>query len=275
MSADWIIDAGLRWPEDVLTVGEEVLHCLLPAQIAPKRWSLSDYKSPPSGLSSRDMREIAASRLAGVGLEIGALASPFPVPLSCDVLYGDRYTYEEIREIYSGEPTDDLVIPTIMTDFSSLEGVGASSLDFIIASHVVEHTRDPIRAIVHSYRCLREGGTLLLVVPDKRRTFDRLRPETTLEHLVLDYFDPSLDRDMKHFEEFYSLAYTSEMPLPKTCKEAMSSGASIHYHVWEYNGFLNLVDYIRKNFAPFRSVWSHETLALEQHDFEFYIALTK
>ena len=53
--------------------------------------------------SSMDMREFAASRLTGKGLEIGAGASPFPVPLSCTVIYGDRLSYDDLlKEEYPG-----------------------------------------------------------------------------------------------------------------------------------------------------------------------------
>ena len=51
--------------------------------------------------------------------------------------------------------------------------------------------RNPIGALVNWLRVVRDGGLLYLIVPDKRRTFDQLRVRTTLEHMVLDYQQPS------------------------------------------------------------------------------------
>ena len=42
-----------------------------------------------------------------------------------------------------------------------------TSLDFVIASHVIEHAPNPIAALVAAHRVLRSGGKLILIVPDK------------------------------------------------------------------------------------------------------------
>jgi hypothetical protein len=46
-------------------------------------------------------------------------------------------------------------------------------VDFIIGSHVIEHTPNPIKALRNGYRNFRTGGRLLLVLPDKNVTFTR------------------------------------------------------------------------------------------------------
>ena len=62
--------------------------------------------------------------------------------------------------------------------------------------------RNPIGALVNWLRVVRDGGLVYLIVPDKRRTFDRLRVRTTLAHLVLDYERPSAERDFEHFLDY-------------------------------------------------------------------------
>jgi len=149
------------------------------------------------------MREAITASLNGFGLEIGAGASPFPVPLRCRVVYGDRLAYDQLcAERYPGQRVFDIVIPDITNDVDTIENGADSSLDFLIACHVIEHTRNPIGAIATAWRELKPGGRLVLVVPEKQRTFDRDRPLTPLEHLVEDHLNPDRARDFAYYEQF-------------------------------------------------------------------------
>ena len=56
------------------------------------------------------------------------------------------------------------------------------SVDFVFASHVIEHVPDPIAALLEWKRVAREY--LFLVVPHRDRTFDRDRPVTPVSELV-------------------------------------------------------------------------------------------
>lgn len=56
--------------------------------------------------------------------------------------------------------------------------------DFVLASHVLEHFYNPIKALKEWYRVTKPGGFICLIVPDKRRTFDRHRQNTTLDELI-------------------------------------------------------------------------------------------
>ncbi len=58
------------------------------------------------------------------------------------------------------------------------------SLDFVLASHVLEHLPDPIKALEEWFRVVRSGGYIFMIVPHKERTFDRDRPRTKLTELV-------------------------------------------------------------------------------------------
>ena len=80
--------------------------------------------------------------------------------------------------------------------------VADASFDFVVAAHVIEHTRNPIATLRTWLRVLKPGGLLYLVVPDKRYTFDRARVRTTLEHVIFDYLEPSRERDLEHFLDY-------------------------------------------------------------------------
>ncbi len=81
---------------------------------------------------------------------------------------------EHVDYVWNGEPFAELV--------------GAEHVfDWIIASHVIEHTPCLITFIKHCEGVLKEGGVLSLAVPDKRYCFDVYREKTGLSP-VLDAF---------------------------------------------------------------------------------------
>jgi SAM-dependent methyltransferase len=56
------------------------------------------------------------------------------------------------------------------------------SVDFVLASHVIEHMPDPIAALLEWKRVAREY--VFVVAPHRDRTFDRARPVTPLAELI-------------------------------------------------------------------------------------------
>lgn len=275
-SAERLKELGFRWPEDILPVSEQVLKAFQPGGNAPGAWS-AQGEAMAALRGSLDMREFAAAGLVGFGLEVGAGASPFPVPLHCQVLYGDRIPYDELlKEMYPGQHAHDLVVPDLITDFDSFTCVADDSLDFIIGCHVIEHTRNPIGSIATAHRKLKRGGKLLLVIPDMHRTFDRTRQPTTLEHLCSDYEQPNRQRDYAHYEEFYRLALpVAPDAIDQTAMVQFERGYAIHYHVWDYPSFATMIEHIRNHVVDWSGVWSHQTLSNVTHDIEFYYLLTK
>ncbi len=270
---EWLIRNGFVWSTDVEDVAPEILYSFLNAGIAPIK-NDSDLGKP--NLSSVDVREIAASNLRGTGMEFGAGASPFPVPLNCNVRFADAFSYESLKAVmYPGQQAHDLIRPDYVTDIKTLDSIPNLSLDFIVACHVIEHTNNPIRAIDSCYRALKAGGSLVLVVPDMIKTFDSKRALTTLAHLIEDYEKPSLDRDRGHYEEFYSKAF--EMPagsnLLDYASQKQSEGGDLHYHTWTYETFGELIQWCA-NKQGWQVAFAHPTLP-GPDNIEFYFVLTK
>jgi Methyltransferase domain len=55
---------------------------------------------------------------------------------------------------------------------SDLSQFPNDSYDFLLSCHNLEHIANPIKALREWIRVLRPGGSLVLVVPDGRKTFD-------------------------------------------------------------------------------------------------------
>ena len=275
----WLAQHDFQWPESVIDVAPEVLAAFLPGGAAPLVWPDSEYAAPAAERTSTDIREIAAGRLTGSGVEVGAGASPYPIPLHCKVLYADRLTGTELEsEAYTGQTQEDLVCPELHTDFETLAGIPDRTLDFIVACHVIEHTRNPIGALSVAWQRLRPGGQLVLVVPDMTRTFDRARALTPVSHLIDDFERPSRERDRSHYEEFYRLAFNFDKTpeeIAEAIEENFVAGYAIHYHTWTYESFGAMVEWARKRPAPFSDVWCQPTRPDPVQDLEFYYVLTK
>lgn len=271
-SKAWMDENYFSFPDDVISLPDDVLLAFLPGQPASR--ALDPRTASISNVG--EAREVAASQCRGNGLEIGAGSSPFPVPLECSIQYGDIYSYNELLEnAYPGQPLYDVVAPTIKTALDTLQNVADDSLDFLVACHVIEHTRDPIGAIQKAYSKLRKGGQLVLVVPDKTRTFDKKRPVTTLEHLIEDFKAYNVERDQAHYREFFALAEGFSVPeeqLEAKWREEWERDYSIHFHTWTYDSFGIMVDWIVSKAAPYSGKWSHNSLP---DGIEFYFTLTK
>jgi SAM-dependent methyltransferase len=200
--------------------------------VHPRRW-----------IYARRRRQIGRRFLRGEGLEIGALHSPFPVPAGVRVRYVDRYTTAQLREEYPELADEPFAAVDIVDDGETLSTVADASQDFVIASHVLEHTQDPIGTLRQHLRVLRPGGVVLLALPDRRRDIDARRAPTSLEHLMADHEQGPLRSRAQHYREWAELV---DLPLGYVEPDAVAGHAeqlersqhSIHFHCWTLEEFL-------------------------------------
>jgi SAM-dependent methyltransferase len=125
--------------------------------------------------------------LHGSGIEIGALAHPLSVRPDVEVKYLDKVDRAELLRMNPNLDASRVVTPDIIDDGFTLSKVQDGSQDFIIANHVLEHTPNPIQALVEWSRVIRPGGILYVSVPIASLSFDVGRPLTTIEHFLDDY----------------------------------------------------------------------------------------
>jgi SAM-dependent methyltransferase len=187
--------------------------------------------------------QILRRHLRGTGIEIGALWRRFPVPSRARVWYLDREATEGLQEHYTD--IKKFVRPNVVADAVELP-FAAGQLDFIIASHVLEHLPLPLPALKRWHDSLAPSGALILRVPDKRFTTDAPRQRTTLEHLLEETAHPERSNDRSHFENWVEHIYHTTPTQPHfetSVLDLIKSGYSIHYHVWTDEDVQQIIDY--------------------------------
>lgn len=91
------------------------------------------------------------------------------------------------------------------SEATSLAPIADASYDCVLASHSLEHSANPLKALKEFQRVLKPGGFLLVVLPRKDETFDWRRPLTPLSHMVSDYARNVPEDDLTHLPEILAL----------------------------------------------------------------------
>lgn len=140
----------------------------------------------PLGRKARVLRGIDR---AGVGLEIGPSHDPLaPKSEGYKVHVIDHTSREGLLVKYRPHnvPLDRIEeVDFVWRGQTYLELTGNPKYyDWIIASHLIEHTPDLIAFLADCDAILKDTGVLSLVIPDKRYIFDRFRPITGLARII-------------------------------------------------------------------------------------------
>jgi SAM-dependent methyltransferase len=118
-------------------------------------------------------------------LEIGAMDSPtFP---DRDAKYLDWFSREELQAAIAGNPNrlpERVVAPDYVVKEKRFAAQVGERFDAVIANHVIEHIADPIAWLEEVGKLVTDEGSLFLTVPDRRFTFDYVRPVSTAPQLM-------------------------------------------------------------------------------------------
>ena len=128
----------------------------------------------------------------GSGLEIGPSYNPVAAKKDgYNVQIIDHLNREQLREKYREVDTAAIEeVDFIYNGESFLELTNRPHhYDWIIASHLVEHTTDLIHFINDCQAVLKGSGVLCLAVPDARFCFDYFRPLTGLGSVIDAFLD--------------------------------------------------------------------------------------
>lgn len=204
-------------------------------------------------------KDLAGRFLSGDGIEIGALHEPLAVPPAARVRYVDRLPLEALRDHYPELAGQAFVNVDIIDDGETLATIPDASLDFIIANHMLEHCENPLGAIRNHFRAVRKGGVLYYAVPDKRFSFDCDRPLTPRDHFIADDRQGPVWSRSAHFDEWVRMVLKSGSPGQAASEAArlQQLNYSIHFHVWDFDSFMEFVDLVRESLPQVDFDWTH------------------
>jgi SAM-dependent methyltransferase len=144
------------------------------------------------------MKNIQREKLLGgletsklVGVEIGALDKPFVKRSEGEVIYVDYTDRATLVEKYRTDThvnVENIVdVDAIWGNNTLADALKGRKVDYVVASHIIEHVPDLITWISELGSILKETGEVRLIVPDRRFTFDYLREPTRFADIVNSY----------------------------------------------------------------------------------------
>lgn len=160
-------------------------------------------------MDDRARRLLAGLPTTAKVIEIGPSLNPLaPKRDGWDVTIVDHETREGLVNKYRMDPSvDPDVIEEVnfvwrggsLVDLLGAERAG--TYDAFIASHVIEHTTDVVRFLQAARTLLKDEGTVILAVPDKRLCFDFFRPLSTTGDAVVAFREERKRHSAKtHFD---------------------------------------------------------------------------
>jgi SAM-dependent methyltransferase len=142
------------------------------------------------------------------GAEIGALAWPIVRKSQGRISYIDYLDQTGLRKKYeehTNVPKDDIV-PIDIVAASSAAAAAAlkerGGVDYVIASHVLEHVPDLVGWLRDLSESLRPGGTIRLAIPDYRFCFDFLREPSRLSDIITAHISGAVRPQMREIVDF-------------------------------------------------------------------------
>lgn len=233
-----------------------------------------------------------------VGIEIGALDKPVIPPSTPHVFYVDHAETAVLRSKYQGDPyvnVDELVQVHGVWGEASLAQAAArvAPVDFVIASHVVEHVPDLIAWLQELASVLKPRGEVRMAIPDRRYTLDVLRAETRASDVlashmagarrpqareILDYMTHMVDVDTWKIwdgtQNAASLTRQSSIEgAMAVVRDAADNGTYHDVHCWVFTplSFAVLMhDLASAAYQPFKCVGYFPT---EHNTNEFFVTL--
>ncbi len=153
-----------------------------------------------------------------------------------------------------------------ISDGNNLSMISDEKYDFILSCHSLEHFANPIKAINEWKRVLKNDGFILLILPHKDKTFDHRRQVTSLEHIISDFTNNTLESDTTHVEEVLKFHDLTLDPAKIDLANLTSRTADnynnrcLHHHVFNTPLVVKIGDYLNfkicevSHFNPFHIV---------------------
>jgi len=173
---------------------------------------------------------------------------------------GKNYQYDP------GKPAGQQYV----VEATDMKGLPSNAYDFVLSSHMLEHTANPILALLEWKRLLKAGGMLVLLLPDGRRTFDHRRPITPLVHLIDDFNAGTAEDDLTHLPEILALhdlerdPEAGDMAAFKSRSMHNFENRCMHHHVFDTQLAVALVEHVGLMVKAAEELRPHHILLVAQ-----------
>ena len=157
-----------------------------------------------------------------------------------------------------------------IVEATAMESICSESYDFVLSSHVLEHTANPILALSEWLRLLKEEGALVLLLPHKHATSDHHRPVTTMQHMIEDFNAGMGEDDLTHMPEILELhdltrdPGAGDMASFEARSERNFENRCFHQHVFDTSLAVRLVDYMGLQIRSVEAIRSMHILIVAQ-----------
>ncbi len=155
-----------------------------------------------------------------------------------------------------------------VAETTNLQRIASGSYDFLLSSHVLEHSANALLALSEWLRVVKAGGTLVLLLPHKDGTFDHRRPVTRLEHLVADHAAGMKEDDLTHLPEILELHDLARDPGAGSAEEferrsrANLENRCLHHHVFDTTLVARLLDHVGLQLLAIEAMRPNHIIAL-------------
>lgn len=233
------------------------------------------------------------------GIEFGPLHDPLIRPSVGNIRYIDHASTNDLKKKYARDPVVNLEkfvnVDYVWTGQPLKPLIGDyAPVDYVVASHVIEHVPNPIGWFHQIHSVLKPGGVLALAIPDKRFCFDCMRRTSEAHDLIGAYLAklqrPSATMVFDHYSNVVNfegrLSWNSWDPAPDPSKlkkahsleeaiaKARSAAETEEYfdaHCWVFTpeSFLDILSsLVHVGLLPFRVCSFHDV-----DGSEFFVSL--
>lgn len=148
-----------------------------------------------------------------------------------------KYYYKRSGRQFIAEATD-------------LSAIASGRYDFLLSSNCLEHVANPLKALGEWKRVIKDGGGMILVLPNKANNFDHRRPFTKFGHLLDDFTRDVGEDDLTHLDEILALHDLSMDPpagdleyfRQRSLKNVQNR--TLHHHVFDVELIREMVNYV-------------------------------
>lgn len=137
--------------------------------------------------------------------------------------------------------------------------IASEKYDFVLSSNNIEHIANPLKAVSEFIRILKRGGVLVLVVPNKKYTFDHDREDTLFEHVKKDYENNVSEDDLSHLDEILA-KHDLNMDIKMSFEEFRNRSNDnyhnrcLHHHVFSIGLLRDIAQFFNMQIEDFGEV---------------------